>query len=126
MDQQFMLATAGLTQDEVLLLDHLSNGLTESERNQFFTFYRSERKDPQTVLILAVLGLVSIAGIHRLFLGQILMGILYFFTAGFCFIGTIIDIVKHKEMTLKFNTQAAYDALNRVKSSGGYNSQQFV
>jgi TM2 domain-containing membrane protein YozV len=126
MDQQFMMATAGLTHEEVVLLEQMSVDLTEQEKNQFLMFYRGDRKEPQTVLILAILGLVSIAGIHRFLLGQILMGLLYLCTAGLCFVGTIIDIVKHKEMTFDYNRKAAINAYNRVKGGGSYNSQQFV
>jgi TM2 domain-containing membrane protein YozV len=44
-----------------------------------------------------------VAGVQRFILGQIGMGILYFFTAGLCFVGTIIDLLNYKKMALEFN-----------------------
>ncbi len=73
--------------------------------------YRSKRKDPQTILLLCLLGLVFIAGIHRFVLGQTGMGILYFFTAGLCWIGTIVDAINHKQMTIDYNSQMISETL---------------
>lgn len=126
MNQQFTVATAGLTYEEVLLLEQMSADMTEQERNTFIAYYRGDRKEPQTILILAILGLISIAGIHRFLLGQVLMGFIYLFTAGLCFVGTIIDIVKHKELTFEYNRKTAINAYNRIKGSGMYSPQQFV
>ena len=38
-----------------------------------------------------VLGLVGIAGIHRLYLGRPVSGIVWLLTGGLCMIGTIVD-----------------------------------
>ena len=73
--------------------------------------YRSKRKDPQLILILCLLGLVGFAGIHRIVIGNIRMGILYFFTAGLCFIGTIVDIINHKELALEYNAKMITETL---------------
>jgi hypothetical protein len=35
------------------------------------------------------------------------MGILYFFTAGLCFIGTIVDLINHKQIALEYNIKIA-------------------
>ena len=37
---------------------------------------------------------MAVAGLHRIYLGYYGMGILYILTAGFCGIGTIIDLIK--------------------------------
>jgi TM2 domain-containing membrane protein YozV len=73
--------------------------------------YRSKRKDPQMILILCLLGLVGFAGIHRIVIGNIGMGILYFFTAGLCFIGTIVDTINHKELALEYNAKMITETL---------------
>ena len=65
--------------------------------------YRTKRKDPQTILLCCLLGLVFLAGLHRFITGQIGMGILYLFTGGLCFIGTIVDAINHKELALEYN-----------------------
>lgn len=46
-----------------------------------------------TALILCALGFVGLAGIHKFYEGKIGMGILYLFTGGFFFIGTILDFI---------------------------------
>ncbi|MBZ0243813.1 MAG: NINE protein, partial [Bacteroidales bacterium] len=56
---------------------------------------------------LCLLGFVGFAGVHRFILNQIGMGILYFFTAGLCLIGTIVDLVNYQNLTFTYNRQIA-------------------
>ena len=51
------------------------------------------------ILVTTILGFFGVAGVQRFLTGQIGMGLLYFFTAGLCFIGTIIDLINHKRLT---------------------------
>ena len=69
--------------------------------------YSARRKDPTTILILALVGFLGFAGIHRFMLNQVGLGILYFFTAGLCFIGTIVDLVNHRKLAFEFNSVVA-------------------
>ena len=50
-------------------------------------------------------------------LGQIGMGLLYLFTAGFCLIGTIIDVVNHKKLAFRYNQLKAQTIATLVKGS---------
>ena len=70
-----------------------------------------------TVLLLALLGFVILAGVQRFYLGQIGMGLLYLFTAGFCLIGTIIDVVNHKKLAFQYNQLKAQTIATMVKGS---------
>jgi hypothetical protein len=45
------------------------------------------------------------------------MGLLYLFTAGLCVIGTIIDLVKYKELTFEYNSKIAQQVAVTVKGS---------
>lgn len=88
---------------EAMYLQEIFNGFTEEEAGRFTSIYQVRRKDPQTILITCLVGFLGFAGIHRLILGQIGMGIIYLLTAGLCFIGTIIDLVNYKQMTFEAN-----------------------
>lgn len=91
------------TPEEMIAVNNLVKNLTDEQIHQFVMIYRTKRKDPQTILICCLIGLVAVAGIHRFLLGEIGMGILYFFTGGLCLIGTIVDAVNHKELALNYN-----------------------
>ncbi|MEW6653185.1 MAG: TM2 domain-containing protein, partial [Bacteroidota bacterium] len=69
--------------------------------------YRSRRKDPQTILLVTLVGFLGIAGIQRFLTDQIGLGILYLLTCGICMIGTIIDLVNYKKIAFEYNQQQA-------------------
>lgn len=54
--------------------------MDEDKARQFSNAYRARRREPQTILLLAVVGFFGIAGIQRFAVDQIGMGILYFLT----------------------------------------------
>ncbi|MCU4155445.1 TM2 domain-containing protein [Carboxylicivirga sp. A043] len=93
--------------EEAIFLDSLLKDMNEEQAQNFILIYRGRRKDPQTILLTALLGFFGFAGIHRFFINHIGMGILYFFTAGLCFIGTIVDLVNHKNLAFEHNQQVA-------------------
>lgn len=93
--------------DEMMIVAGMMKDMTESQAGQFAYAYRSRRKDPQTILLLTLLGFIGIAGVQRFILDQVGMGILYLFTAGLCWIGTIVDLVNYKKLTLEYNHKHA-------------------
>ncbi|MEO9004518.1 MAG: TM2 domain-containing protein [Ginsengibacter sp.] len=103
-----------VTPEELMTINARTTNFTNEEVSQFCVIYRSKRKDPQLILILSLLGLVGIAGLQRFIIGNIAMGILYFFTAGICFIGTIIDIINHKELALEYNAKMITETLSML------------
>ena len=100
-----------VTPEELITINSRTKGFSDEELMHFCMIYRSKRKDPQTILLLCLLGLVFVAGIHRFVLGHTGMGILYFFTGGLCWIGTIVDAVNHKELTIEYNAQMITETL---------------
>jgi len=50
------------------------------------------KNDKLVTVILCCVGFVGIAGLHRLFRGKILSGLLWLFTAGIFLVGTILDL----------------------------------
>ncbi len=93
--------------EEAIFLDSLLKDLNEEQAQNFILIYRGRRKDPQTILLTALLGFFGFASIHRFFINHIGMGLLYFFTAGLCFVGTIVDLVNHKNLAFEYNQQVA-------------------
>ena len=91
------------TPEEMITINNMVRNLPDDQIQQFVMIYRSKRKDPQSILLACLLGLILVAGIHRFLVGEIGMGILYVFTGGLCFIGTIVDAVNHKSIALEYN-----------------------
>ncbi len=93
--------------EEQLTVARLLTDMTEEQAEQFAHVYRQRRKDATTTLIMAVLGFVVVAGVHRFYLGQIGMGLAYLFTGGFCLIGTIVDLFNYNSLTEGYNEKQA-------------------
>jgi len=88
--------------------------MSEDTARRFAGVYAVRRKDSQTMLILALIGFLGVAGIHRFVLGQIGMGVLYLLTYGLCWIGTIVDLVNIKQMTVDYNLKVAYEVASMM------------
>ncbi|MBD1398002.1 TM2 domain-containing protein [Pontibacter sp. JH31] len=96
-----------LEPDEMSYLQGIFNNMSDQEAQQFATIYRARRRDPLLILITAAIGFFGVAGVHRFILGSIGMGLLYLFTGGLCFIGTIIDVVNYKRLAFEYNVKEA-------------------
>ena len=103
-----------VTPEELITINSRTKGFSDDELINFCMIYRSKRKDPQTILLLCLLGLILVAGIHRFVLGHTGMGILYFFTAGLCWIGTIVDAINHKDLAMEYNAQMITETLSML------------
>jgi TM2 domain-containing membrane protein YozV len=101
--------------EEMTFVQSLINDMSETQAQQFAMAYSARRKDPTTILILALVGFLGFAGIHRFILNQIGLGILYFFTAGLCVIGTIVDLVNYKKLSFEYNSKVAQQVVLMVK-----------
>lgn len=106
--------------EEYQFLISLTREFDDTMLQEFVLTYRSKRKTKDTILIGALIGLLGIGGIQRFMLDQIFMGILYLLTAGLCYIGTIIDIVNYKKLTLRYNKDAAYETMMQIKQTNLY------
>ena len=94
-----------ISPEELLTINSRIKEYSSDEITQFCILYRSKRRDPQLILILTLLGLFGVAGIHRFILGHIGLGILYILTVGLCWIGTIVDAVNYKKLSLDYNSK---------------------
>jgi len=100
--------------DELQYILNTVEELSEEQLEIFKSSYKARRRDPVLFLVLALLGLLGIAGIHRVVAGQIGIGILYFFTAGLCFIGTIVDMINYKSFSFEYNRKQALQILSEM------------
>src|SRR6476620_1856760 len=83
--------------------------MSHQQAQLFASAYREKRKDPHTVLLTAIVGLIAIPGLQRFWLGQIGMGFLLLFTWGLLLIGSISDLVRYKTLTLLYNQKVAQE-----------------
>ena len=103
--------------EEMIFVQTIMQDMDENQAMQFAQSYSARRKDSQTILIMALIGIVGIHGIHRFMLNQIGMGILYLLTYGLCGIGTIVDLVNHKKLTAEYNQKVAQEVAMYMRGS---------
>src|SRR5688572_8262848 len=104
-----------LTGDEMMYVQNLIKDFDDEKARQFANIYRTRRKEPMLILILALLGLVpGIAGIQRFILGQIGMGILYLLTLGLCLVGTVVDMVNYQKLSFEYNSKVANEVVSMM------------
>jgi TM2 domain-containing membrane protein YozV len=113
-NQNFM-SMPGITPQEYAYLQTATEGLNESQLQAFMMIYSQKRKNPSDILLLTLLGFIWLAGIHRIIMGQVGMGILYLLTGGLCFIGTIVDTVNHKQLCLEYNQKMVFESMQMVR-----------
>jgi TM2 domain-containing membrane protein YozV len=107
----------GITPEEMGLLQQATAELSDSQKKYFYMVYADRRKSPQDILLFTLIGLFGIAGVQRFVLGEVIMGVLYFFTAGFCFVGTIVDLINYKNLTSDYNRKIAFESFHMAKMS---------
>jgi hypothetical protein len=77
-----------LDEPERSFIEHLAAGMSHENAPQFAAAYRQVRKDPQTLRLMAIVGIVAIPGLHRFWVGQFGVGLLYLLTWGLLLFGT--------------------------------------
>ena len=102
--------------EELVYLQSLTRDLSEEQLINFIAVYNGKRRTSDQVLIGCVLGFVCVGGIQRFMVGQNGLGILYLFTGGLCFIGTILDTINHKKLTFEYNEQMARESMAMLHS----------
>lgn len=106
-----------LRDDEQIQVATLFHEMSEEQAEQFARVYRQRRKDANITMIMALVCLVGFAGIHRFYLGHVGMGILYLLTWGLCGVGTVVDLLKYRELTYRYNEGQALDVAMLVKGA---------
>ncbi|MFL9481529.1 NINE protein [Chitinophagaceae bacterium LWZ2-11] len=101
--------------DELAYIQSITKDLSNDKLQAFITVYNSKRQKSDVILLTTLLGFVGFAGIQRFITGQIGMGIVYFFTAGLCFVGTIIDAINYKKLAFEFNQGMALESMRLIQ-----------
>ncbi|MBP9099508.1 MAG: TM2 domain-containing protein, partial [Ferruginibacter sp.] len=101
MNQNLVTLIPAVEPDELAYLQQVTSGLSDDKLKLFISIYNGKRKKAEIILICTLLGFVCCAGIQRFIIGQIGMGILYLFTGGLCLIGTIVDVINHKQLAFE-------------------------
>lgn len=110
MNNQYYYSLPNISTTEIAFLQQITQNLDEEGQKRFIMFYSGKRRDPQHLLLFTLLGFLGFAGIQRFVTNQIGMGIVYFLTAGLCFIGTIIDLINYKSMADEYNHKMAIES----------------
>lgn len=114
---QYLMTLPGIGPEEMQALSQCTQGMNEEQKTRFYNVYISKRKNPQDTMLFTLLGFVGFAGIQRLMLGQVAMGIIYFITCGFCFIGTVVDLVNYQSMTFEYNRKMMIESTQMLQFS---------
>jgi TM2 domain-containing membrane protein YozV len=101
--------------EEFVYVQQIVKDMTDEQLKQFAMVYSSRRKDPQLILITSLAGFIGVAGVHRFILEQIGMGLLFLFTGGLCWIGTIVDLINYKKLAFEYNSKKAYEVALMIK-----------
>lgn len=101
----------------MFFIEDLLKQLSDEEAKMFASIYRARRKDPNLILIMALIGLAGIGGVQRFFIGHIGMGVLYLLTFGLCYIGTIVDIINYQDLAFEVNQKEALDVFQILKGN---------
>jgi len=96
-----------LDEPERTFIERLTAGMSHDSIQQFAAAYRQVRKDPQTLRLMAIIGIVAVPGLHRFWVGHVGIGFLYLVTWGLLLFGTITDIVRYQDLAFRYNQQAA-------------------
>lgn len=102
--------------EEQMYIAGMLKQLDDKQAFQFANIYRTRRRDPQTILLVTLVGFLGINGIQRFLTDQIGMGVLYLLTGGICLIGTIVDLVNHKRIAFEYNQKQAHELFGLVKN----------
>lgn|GEM_PF-155717 len=122
-EQKILAMIPDVTPEEMMFLVNVMSGLNDENIDQFLFVYKGKRKGTQEVMLMTLVGFLGIAGIQRFMLKQIGMGIIFLLTIGFCYIGTIVDLINHKSLAAEYNQQMAIESMQLMQLYRGAKTQ---
>ncbi|SDC72154.1 TM2 domain-containing protein [Niabella drilacis] len=115
--EQVLRVIPDIEYDELVMILNITREMSVPQQEQFLMLYQRRRKSRQELLLLSLLGFVGVAGIHRLIIGDIALGIIYLLTGGLCLIGTIVDIININSLTTRYNMKQGYETATLVTAA---------
>ena len=115
-----------LQEPERKYIESLIGRMSHEQIQVFASAYRQRRKDPHTVVLTAIIGLVAIPGLQRFWLGQVGMGFLLLFTWGLLLIGSISDLVRYKTLALMYNQKVGREIATNMQSGVAERARQTI
>jgi len=114
-EHKILMMIPDIAPEEMIFLRSALQAIKEENAEEFLFLYKGKRKGTQEVMLMTLIGFLGIAGIQRFMLKQIGMGILYLLTFGFCYVGTIVDLINHKRLTSDYNEQMALETMQLMQ-----------
>ena len=111
---------------ERVYVQNMISQLPAQHAEAFMIAYRTRRKDPQTVLLAAVIGLVACPGFQRFWVGEVGMGLLFLFTAGFLAMGSIIDLCTYRTLARCHNEKVARTILAELNAFASIRTNKYL
>ncbi len=112
--RNIFLGISGLSTEELSYLDYVSQTFSEEQAKKLALIYSGKRKSPRDIMLFTLVGFFGFAGLQRFVLNHIAMGVLFFITIGFFWIGTIIDLINHRKLTNTYNEARARESARMV------------
>ena len=91
----------------------LIKDLTDTQKKLFRSQFDSSKKDPTTIMALAIV--LGFTGVDRIWLGDFWIGVLKLFTVGGCGIFWIMDIFSTQRRCGEYNRKKATEAYSAIK-----------
>jgi len=89
----------------------------EDAIESFRAMYVNRKKQKATAHILNILAFFCLGGLHRIYLGDYVLGLAHFFTFGFCWIGTVLDFILINRRVNLANVAIANEVLMLVRAT---------
>jgi TM2 domain-containing membrane protein YozV len=111
-----MIAVTNEPLDDIQIFKWARQQLGDDVRVQKFqALYLERKKSKSTAYALNLFSLIGIGGMHRFYLGDYALGAAHVLTAGFLWIGTIIDLFQIHRRVNEANVRIALRAIEEVR-----------